>query len=66
MIYAEKFLVICVKSQKLNVKQCNTVCIWDKKIIKLYYNEIQYNNRRKIYKCYECWWKNMLDLCSIS
>ena len=54
------------KEPKVKCEQCDDVCVWDKKVLKLYYNEIQYNNRSKTYKCYECYWKNMLDLCSIS
>ena len=53
------------KEPKVKCEICQAVCVWDKKIIKLYHED-KYTNGDNIFKCYKCYWTNMIDLCCIS
>ena len=52
------------KEPKVKCDQCDDVCVWDKKMLKIYFEE-KYSGMKSI-KCYKCYWTDMLDLCSIS
>jgi hypothetical protein len=53
------------KEAKVKCDQCNDVCVWDKKKLKIYHEE-KYKDGIISIKCYKCYWTNMIDLCCIS
>ena len=53
------------KEPKVKCDQCDDVCVWDKKMLKIYFEE-KYKDGMKSIKCYKCYWTNMIDLCAIS
>jgi len=53
------------KEPKVKCFYCDLVCVWDKKIINLYFSE-KYTNITPTHSCYKCYWDNLLSMCCVS
>jgi hypothetical protein len=52
------------KEPKVECMYCKDVCVWDKKVIKEYYEDKIMDIVR--YKCVYCYVENVIDLCIVS
>lgn len=52
------------KKPKARCYNCDKVCVWDKKLLYMYYTENHNNGKRVV--CLSCWWTRLSNMCSIS
>ena len=53
------------KEPKVKCYDCGVICVWDKKMINVYYTEY-IDDHMPRYICMQCYWTNIVDLCLLS